>query len=103
MNHAWLRKRALLVEKLDRMVKAGRLSEEEAERLRAAATSDELDEAAREIQLGHARTRVAAAVEDGSLTQDEARAMFDRLDQGEDPRFLRGVGRRPRHGRAKDG
>lgn len=103
MNHAWLKKGARLVEKLDKMVKAGRLSEEEAERLRTAATSDELDDAGREIQLGHARARVTAAVEDGSLTQDESRAILDRLDQGEDPRFLRGLGRRPRRDRSADG
>lgn len=83
-----------LVERLDKMIRAGRLTEEDAERLRASAESGDLDDAAREIQLKHARARVTAAVEGGRLTQEQAHAFFDRLDKGEDPRFLRGLLRR---------
>ena len=75
------------------MVRAGRLTEEDAARLIAAANSGEFEEAAREIQLKHARARVTAAVEEGGLTEKEARAILERLEKGEDPRFLRGLRR----------
>jgi hypothetical protein len=78
-----------LIGRLDKMVRAGRLTEEDAERLRAAANSGELDNAVREIQLKHAGERVNAALGNGRLTQEEARAIFDRLAKGEDPHFLR--------------
>lgn len=94
-SHAWLNEGARLVERLDKMVRAGRITEEDAERLRAAAKSGELKDAAREIQLRHARGKVSAAVEDGRLSQEQADAIFDRLEKGEDPRFLlRGLRRR---------
>lgn len=80
-------------DKLDKLIQAGRLTEDDAERLTAAAKSGELNDAAREMQLKHARARVNAAVEDGRLTQEDAQAIFDRLENGEDPRFLRGLRR----------
>ena len=90
-NHTWRNGGARLVGRLDKMVQAGRLTEEDAERLRAAANSGQLDDAVREIQLKHARERVNTALENGRLTQEEARAIFDRLAKGEDLRFLRGL------------
>lgn len=102
-SHAWLNRATGLVQRLDKMVRAGRLTEEDAERLRAAAKSGDLKDAAREIQLKHARARVVDAVEDGRLTQEEGHAFLDRLEKGEDPRFLRGLRRRPRRGIDADG
>jgi polyhydroxyalkanoate synthesis regulator phasin len=90
-NHTWRNGGARLIGRLDKMVQAGRLTEEDAERLRAAANSGQLDDAIREIQLKHARERVNTALENGRLGQEEARAIFDRLAKGEDPRFLRGL------------
>ena len=92
-RHAWLKSGPRLDERLAKMVKAGRLTDEDAARLRAAAESGQLEETAREIQLKHARARVSAAVEEGRLTEREARALVDRLEKGEDPRFLRGLRR----------
>jgi hypothetical protein len=84
----------LKIERLDKMVKAGRVTEDEADRLRAAARGGDLDEAVREIQLKHARARVDAAVENGRLSQGEADSLVQRITNGESPRLLRGLRRR---------
>ncbi len=81
------------------MVEAGRLTEDEAARLRAAADDDELEEGARAIQLRHARARIDEAVQQGNVTRAEAEDLLDRLDRGEDLRFLRGLRRRLGRGR----
>ena len=57
--------------RLDKMVKADRVTKEEAARLRTA-DANERDEMIRQIQLKHARTRLDAAVGDGRVTSDEA-------------------------------
>ena len=85
------------------MVRAGRLTEEDAARLIAAENSGEFEDAAREIQLKHARARVTAAVEEGGLTEKEAQAILERLERGEDPRFLRGLRRGSRRQVGPDG
>jgi hypothetical protein len=76
------------------MVEAGRVTDEEAERVRTAADSGERDEAVRGIRLRHARARVGAEVRDGRVTQDEADLILRRLENGEHPRLLRGLRRR---------
>lgn len=78
-----------LLERLDDMVRAGRISPEEAEQVRAAGTSGDPHEVVGEIRLRHARAAVAAAVEDGRLTQDQADSMIEQVKDGELPRFLR--------------
>lgn len=98
-DHAQLRRGPRLVRRLDKLVEAGRLTEDEAARLRTA-DDDGLEGAARAIQLRHARARVGEAVENGAVTRGDADVLLDRLDRGEDPRFLRGLGRRP--GRGQD-
>lgn len=97
-SHKWLKRGPRLLERIDKLVQAGRVNEEDASRLRAAADTGELDEAAREIQLRHATARVNDAVEDGALTQEQAQAFLERLANGEDPRFLRGLRRGRRRG-----
>ncbi|MCA1672855.1 MAG: hypothetical protein LC799_11865 [Actinobacteria bacterium] len=92
-SHAWLKRGPQLLERLDKLVRAGRLSDEEAARLRTAADTGQLDDAAREIQLRHASARVNEAVADGTITQEQARVLLERLASGEDPRFLRGLRR----------
>jgi len=79
------------------MARAGRLTAEEADRLTEAAATDDpghFEAVVGEIQGRHARARVDAALEAGQLTPEAARAMLARLEKGEDPRFLRGLGRR---------
>lgn len=93
-NHAQQTEAERLLRRLDKMVAAGRVTDEEAERVRAAADSGERDEAVREIRLRHARARVGAEVRDGRVTQDEADLILRRLENGEHPRLLRGLRRR---------
>lgn len=83
-----------LLERLDKLVEAGRITEEEAERLRAAEPG-ERDDLIREIRLNHAKAKLDPAVEDGRLTQDEADDILGRLANGERPRFLGPLRRAP--------
>jgi hypothetical protein len=92
-EHAQPRNRARLLERLDKMVEAGRLTEDEAARLRGAAESSEFSDAVGEIRRRHATARLDDAVADGRLTPEETGALRERLENGEDPRFLRGLGR----------
>ena len=81
------------------MLRAGRVTEAEAERVRRAADSHELDEAVGAIRLRHARELLDESVEDGSLSRQDADALLERLRRGEDPRLLRGLRGRRRPGR----
>src|SRR5579864_9180673 len=83
-----------LLARLDKTVTAGRITEDDAARLRAAAESGDLDAEALRIRLGHARARVDAAVENGAMTRDEADLLLARVADGETPRGLRGRRRR---------
>ncbi len=76
------------------MVEAGRVTVEEAQRVRSAADSEELDHAVRAIRLRHARARFEAEVRDGGMSADEAQVILQRLEDGEHPRLLRGLRRR---------
>jgi hypothetical protein len=78
------------------MLENGRVTVEVAERLRGAACTEDFDEAVREIRFRHATERIDKAVEDGSITPEEAATLLERLRNGEDPRFLRGLRGRPR-------
>lgn len=92
-SQRWLRQGVALEKRLDKMVAAGRLTIEEAERLRTA-TAGEREVLARAIQLRHARGRIDEAVEDGRLTEVEATVLSERLDNGDDLSLLRGIRRR---------
>lgn len=74
---------------LDRMVASGRVTETEAQRLRAAAEPTEFNKAVRDIRIRHAGLKLDAAVADGTLTRAEADGFLDRLGRGEHGRFLR--------------
>jgi hypothetical protein len=93
-DHRWLRQGVGLDRRLDKMVAAGRLTDDEAARLRAAKSAVEREDLARAIQVRHARRRIDEAVENGRLTEAEAKDYVDRLDSGEDLKFLRGLRRR---------
>jgi len=94
---SWAR-RGRVLERLDGMVGSGRITAEEAEGLRIASGPSEFDDVVRAISRRHAEARLAAGVRDGSLSQDEAGRLLERLDAGEHPRSLRahlgGLGRR---------
>ncbi len=82
-------KRERLVESLDRMVDLGRVTEAEANQLRAAAEPGQFESAVRNIRVRHAGAQLTAAVEDGKMTPEEADAYLDRLKNGEHPKGLR--------------
>jgi len=81
--------RRRLIESLDRMVEAGRVTEQEAAQLRASVEPDEFDTAVRKIRVRHAGPRLAAAVESGNMTAEEADDYLERLARGEHPKGLR--------------
>lgn len=88
-NQTSWKKRERLVERLDHMVESGRVTEDEANRLRAASGPAEFDDATRSISVRHAKARLDAAVEDGGMSQEEADGFLARLRNGEHPRSLR--------------
>lgn len=71
------------------MVRAGRITPEEAERVRSAATDDEREAAIAAIRGRHAGERVAAAVAAGELSPGDADDARRRLAEGEDPEGIR--------------
>jgi hypothetical protein len=83
---------AQLLDRVDNMVRAGRISEEDGDRLRAAATSGDLDEAIADVRRKHAGARVAQAVESGRISPEDGAVLLERIERGEDPaEVLRGV------------
>ena len=84
------RRRARLLESLDRMVASGRVTPEAAARLRVAEGDAAAFEAvAREIRVRHATPKLVAAVEEGTMTQAEADATIEQLRAGDHSRSLR--------------
>lgn len=89
--------------RLARMVAAGRVTTEEAQRVRDAQTDDERAAAIRTIQVRHARERLATAVAAGELTAAEADAACQSLDGGGDLHEVRQLLARTARHRAPDG
>ena len=85
---------AHVLQRVEKMVEAGRIDDEDAARLRAAADSGGLDEAVVDVRRKHAKARVGDALAAGRLNEHEAGVILERLERGEDPRLLlRGVRR----------
>ncbi|MGI8775829.1 MAG: hypothetical protein ACR2LJ_00220 [Acidimicrobiales bacterium] len=78
-----------LLERLDHMVESGRVTDDEAARLRAATGPQESEQAVGDIRLRHAGARLDAAVADGGMSREEADGFLERLRNGEHPRGLR--------------
>jgi hypothetical protein len=99
--------RERLLERVGKMLQAGRITAAEAERLRCAAGSSQFSEIVCEIRVRHAGARLDEAVEDGRLTREEANVLLGRLEDGEQPRFLhdlrRGWGPRSQRAGGLDG
>ena len=83
--------RSRLLERLDRMVASGQVTDTEAAQLRAAETEDEFDAAVTAIRTRHAGARLRAAVDDGHMSEEEAEANLARIRAGEHPRGLRAL------------
>ncbi|MDQ3643586.1 MAG: hypothetical protein M3450_19485 [Actinomycetota bacterium] len=84
--------------RIDKLLEAGRVTSEEAARVRAASDTGELDDAVREIRLRHARERLGAQSRDGGVTQEEAELILQRIEKGEHRGLLRGHRRRKSSG-----
>ena len=78
-----------IVEQVDKMVASGRITEEEAERLRATEGTADFDAAVGEIRARHASAHMGKAIAEGEMTQEEADSYVERLRGGEHPEGLR--------------
>jgi hypothetical protein len=85
-----------LLRRLDHMVEKGRVTEAEAAALRAAQSPSEVEAAICAIRLRHAAPKLAQAVDDGTLSEEDASSLRERLRNGEHSRTLRAHLRRGR-------
>jgi hypothetical protein len=82
-------RRRQLLDRLDRMVTSGRLTAEEAGRLRAAEGAEEFDAAVRDVRVRHAGAAMDARIAEGAMSREEADGLLERLRQGEHPSGIR--------------
>jgi hypothetical protein len=75
--------------RLSRLVVAGRLTADDADRVRAAADAGDAEPELRRVRLAHARALVDAAVLAGRLSPDDGAAVMSRFEANGDPRPLR--------------
>jgi len=78
-----------IIEQVDRMVASGRITEEEAARLRAAPSDASFEEVVAGIRARHAQVHIDAAVAEGRMNQAEADELLNRLRSGEHSKELR--------------
>lgn len=83
------RQRENILRGLDKMVKKGQMTTDEADRLREATDPEEFEIAVRAVRARHASKRLDGAVKDGSMTKEEADDAIDRIQKGEHSRSLR--------------
>jgi hypothetical protein len=73
----------------EKLVAAGRLSADEAQRLRASSDVSGAEQVVREIRTRHASERLNAAVSEGAMSRQEADDLLERVRGGEHSRALR--------------
>jgi polyhydroxyalkanoate synthesis regulator phasin len=78
-----------IIQQVDRMVAAGRITEEEARELRAAEGTARFDAVVGAIRARHADAHLQEAVAAGDMSQAEADAAVAQLRSGEHPKGLR--------------
>ena len=78
-----------IIQQLDKMVAAGQVTEEEAERLRATQGTGDFASVLGDIRARHASVRLEDAVRDGVMDAAEAAEQLERLRSGEHPKGLR--------------
>jgi hypothetical protein len=78
-----------IIERLDGMVTAGRITTEEASHLRAVAGTAEFDVVLAGIRARHAQAHTDAAVADGSMNPADAEASLARVRSGDHSAELR--------------
>lgn len=78
-----------ILEQLDRMVASGRITPEEANRLRGAAGTTEFDAVMTNIRARHAQAHTDAAVAAGTMSPEDAAAALASVRQGNHSADLR--------------
>jgi polyhydroxyalkanoate synthesis regulator phasin len=78
-----------IIKQIDKMVKSGRITEEEAARLRSTEGTPEFDQAMGDVRARHAGAHMEEAVAEGQMSQVEADGYIERLKKGEHPKGLR--------------
>lgn len=92
-----------ILTQLDKMVASGRITEEEAARLRATEGTEDFRAAVGAVRARHAGTHLESAIADGEMTREEADTYLQRLQAGEHPKGLRARLRKHRPGRHRPG
>jgi hypothetical protein len=80
---------ARMMQRLDAMVANGRITAEEAARLRAAEGTPEFEEAVARVRARHAQAHTDPAVAEGTMSQEEADRLLGRVLAGEHSTELR--------------
>jgi polyhydroxyalkanoate synthesis regulator phasin len=87
---------ARVIEQLDRMIASGRITAEEADRLRVSEGTTEFDAVMGAIRARHAQAHTDAAVAAGTMSPEDASAALERVRQGDHSadlrRHIRGAG-----------
>jgi hypothetical protein len=78
-----------MMERLDAMVSNGRITDEEAARLRATEGTPAFDDVVAGIRARHAQAHTDPAVADGTMSREEADGLLDRVLAGEHSTELR--------------
>jgi hypothetical protein len=78
-----------VLEQLDRMVASGRITPEEANRLRGAVGTTEFDAVMTAIRARHAQAHIDAAVAAGTTSPEDAAAALESVRQGDHSADLR--------------
>jgi hypothetical protein len=78
-----------IIEQLEKMTASGRITPEEAARLRAAAGTTEFDVVMGSIRARHARVHTDAAVADGRMSPADAETALERVRDGDHSAALR--------------
>lgn len=85
-----------IIQQLDKMVASGQVTRQEAERLRSTQGTPEFEAAIAAVRVRHASVRLDSAVNDGSMSREEADGHLEQLRQGAHPKGLRAQLRRHR-------
>jgi polyhydroxyalkanoate synthesis regulator phasin len=78
-----------IIERLDAMVAAGRITDDEATRLRATVGTADFDDVLAGVRARHAQVHTDEAVAVGRLSSDEADGLLERVRGGEHSSELR--------------
>jgi hypothetical protein len=78
-----------IIEQLEKMTASGRITPEEAARLRAAAGTEAFDDVVGAIRARHAQAHTDAAVADGRMSTGDAETALERVRDGEHSVALR--------------